>query len=305
MTDRPQISQAMIDLYDRFTHAEAIGDNGASRRDLIAGLARLSGGVAAAMALLPLIEARAEAASLTSDTDARIITGRMVYAGAGGRSMVGYLARPVRGTARLPRTLVIHENRGLNEHIRDVTRRLALSGFVALAPDFLSAAGETPRSGDGTHSADDIARNLIAGLDRGAAVADAVASLEWLDGFDHGKGAPGAVGFCWGGGLVNSLAIAAGRKLRAGVAYYGPAPADTSDAARIKARLLLQYAGLDERINAGAAAWQAALTAAGVKFEAHVYAGVNHAFNNDTSAARYNKAAALLAWQRTLAWLAL
>nr|WP_310522797.1 dienelactone hydrolase family protein [Polymorphobacter sp.] len=301
MTDKPVISQAMIDLYDRFTH----GGADASRRDLITGLARLAGGVAAATALLPLIEARANAASLTSDTDSRLITERVIYSGRNGRRLVGYLARPARGAQRLPKVVVIHENRGLNDHIRDVTRRLALAGHVALAPDFLSALGETPRTGDGKATADDIARQMISTLDRGTAIADGVSSLEWLDGFEDGKGVPGAVGFCWGGGMVNSLAIAAGNKLRAGVAYYGPAPADVTDVGRIKARLLLHYAGLDDRINAGAAAWQAALTGAGVKFEAHTYPGVNHAFNNDTSAARFDKAAADLAWGRTLAWLKL
>jgi carboxymethylenebutenolidase len=301
MTSLPVISPAMIALYDRFTH----GNGEASRRELVAGIAKLAGGVAAATAVLPLIEARADAAALTAETDARLIAERVVYAGAGNRRMVGYLARPVRGAARLPKVLVIHENRGLTAHIRDITRRLALAGHVALAPDFLTAVGETPRSGDGRASADDIARQLIGNLDRGTTIADGVASLEWLEGHQDGKGVPGAIGFCWGGGMVNSLAIAAGNKLRAGVAYYGPAPADTSAVDRIKARLLLHYAGLDDRVNAGADAWQAALTGAGVRFEAHIYPGVNHAFNNDTSAARFDKTAAALAWDRSLAWLKL
>lgn len=296
MTQLPPISQAMIALYDRFTH----GDGSASRRDLITGLARLAGGVAAATALLPLIEARAEAASLTSENNDGLIAERVVYAGANGRGMVGYLVRPAHGAERAPKVMVIHENRGLTEHIRDVARRLALSGFVVLAPDFLSSLGETPRTGDGTLSADDIARQLVASLDRGATIADGVASLKWFEGYETGKGVPAAVGFCWGGGLVNSLAIAAGNNLRTGVAYYGPAPTDTSEVGRIKAKLVLHYAGLDERVNAGAAAWQAALTAGGVKFDAYTYPGVNHAFNNDTSEARYNKAAAFLAWKRTI-----
>ena len=301
MSDLPPVSPAMIALYDRFTH----GDGSASRRDLIAGVAKLAGGTAAALALLPLIEARADAASLTSENDGRISAQRIVYAGPGGGRMVGYIAQPVRGAARAPKVMVVHENRGLTDHIRDVTRRLALSGFVALAPDFLSSQGETPRDGDGKNSADDIARELIGRLDRGTTLLEAVASLKWLDSYQDGKGVPGAVGFCWGGGLVNTLAIAAGSKLRAGVAYYGPAPADSTGVPGIHARLLLHYAGLDARVNAGAAAWQAALTGAGVKFEAHTYDGVNHAFNNDTSAARYDKAASNLAWQRTLDWLRL
>ena len=294
MTDKPSISQAMIDLYDRFTHT------GGNRRELLDGLARLAGGVAAASAILPLIEARADAASLTSEDNSAIITDRIVYAGASGRMMSGYLVRPVRGKDRAPKVMVIHENRGLTEHIRDVARRLALSGFVVLAPDFLAPYGETPRTGDGKNSAEDIARTMIGQIDRGAMVADGVASLKWFDGYSEGRGTPGAVGFCWGGGMVNALAVAAGKFMKTGVAYYGPAPIDASDAGKIKAKLVLHYAGLDERVNAGAPAWQAALTAAGVKFDAYTYDGVNHAFNNDTSEARYNKAAALLAWKRTI-----
>ena len=297
MTDKPSISQAMIDLYDRFTHV------GGNRRELLDGLARLAGGVAAASAILPLIEARADAASLTSEDNGAIIADRIVYAGASGRMMSGYLVRPVKGKDRAPKVMVIHENRGLTEHIRDVARRLALSGFVVLAPDFLAPYGETPRSGDGRMSAEDIARTMIGQLDRGSTIADGVASLKWFDGYSEGRGTPGAVGFCWGGGMVNALAMAAGKLLKTGVAYYGPAPADASDAGKIKAKLVLHYAGLDERVNAGAAAWQAALTAAGVRFDAYTYDGVNHAFNNDTSEARYNKAAAFLAWKRTIAAL--
>ena len=297
MTDKPSISQAMIDLYDRFTHV------GGNRRELLDGLARLAGGIAAASAILPLIEARADAASLTSEDNGAIIADRIVYAGASGRMMSGYLVRPVKGKDRAPKVMVIHENRGLTEHIRDVARRLALSGFVVLAPDFLAPHGETPRSGDGRMSAEDIARTMIGQLDRGSAIADGVASLKWFDGYSEGRGTPGAVGFCWGGGMVNALAMAAGKLLKTGVAYYGPAPADASDAGKIKAKLVLHYAGLDERVNAGAAAWQAALTAAGVKFDAYTYDGVNHAFNNDTSEARYDKAAAFLAWKRTIAAL--
>jgi carboxymethylenebutenolidase len=297
MTDKPSISQAMIDLYDRFTHV------GGNRRELLDGLARLAGGVAAASAILPLIEARADAASLTSEDNGAIIADRIVYAGASGRMMSGYLVRPVKGKDRAPKVMVIHENRGLTEHIRDVARRLALSGFVVLAPDFLAPYGETPRSGDGRMSAEDIARTMIGQLDRGSTIADGVASLKWFDGYSEGRGTPGAVGFCWGGGMVNALAMAAGKLLKTGVAYYGPAPADASDAGKIKAKLVLHYAGLDERVNAGATAWQAALTAAGVRFDAYTYDGVNHAFNNDTSEARYNKAAAFLAWKRTIAAL--
>ena len=296
---RLAISQAMIELYDRFTH----GDGSASRRDLITGLARLAGGAAAAAVILPMLEARAEAAPLVAETDDRIETQRMVWGVGGDRVMVGYLAKP-RGTAeRADKVMVIHENRGLTPHIRDVTRRLALAGFVALAPDFLTSQGETPRTGDGEHTADDIARSLIANIGPGETLHDALASLKWFDSYSAGRGNPAAVGFCWGGGVVNELAVAAGSRLRAGVSYYGVPPRDLDKVGEIKARMLLHYAGLDTRIDALAAPYEKALQAAGVDFKAYVYPNVNHAFNNDTSAARYNKAAADLAWQRTLAWL--
>lgn len=289
----PRITQAMIDLYDDFTHRTA------DRRSLMTGLARLAGGAAAAAALLPLIEARAEAAPVVAADDQRVSTSTDHWPGAGGHMMTGYLARPVGGggSGLSRRVMVIHENRGLNDHIRDIARRLAVAGFTALAPDFLSPLGGTP-DGD-----DDKARDMIGKLDRAATVADAVATLDFLAHQRSAQGVPGAVGFCWGGGMVNATAIAAGEKLGAGVAYYGPVPADLTQVGRIKARMLLHYAGLDERITGSAPAYEDALKAAGVRFGAHVYPGVNHAFNNDTSAARYDKAAADLAWQRTLAWL--
>ncbi len=293
-SELPPVSPAMIMLYDRFTHV------GGTRRDLVAGLARLAGGTAAALALLPLIEARADAAPLVPATDTRLRSETIAFTLRDRTRMAGYLSRPGRNTARLPRVVVIHENRGLNDHIRDVTRRLALDGFVALAPDFLTPLGETPRTGDGTTSAEDLARALIGRLDPAQTVANAAGVVEWLDNFDEGRGKPGAVGFCWGGGLVNNLAIAAGSNLRSGIAYYGAAPADLGGAARVKARMMLHFAGLDERINARGAPWAEALAAAGVKVDAFTYPGVNHAFNNDTSTARFDKAAADLAWARTL-----
>lgn len=298
MTDRPVINQAMIALYDRFTH-----DGGMSRRDLMTEMARLAGSAAAASALLPLIAARADAAGLTSPTDPRVETDVMRFDTTTG-GLTGYMARPERGRRnRALKILVIHENRGLNDHIRDVTRRLALDGFIALAPDLLSHQGETPRTGMNGESAEDIARKMIGALDRDQAVADLVAALAFLDSWEGGRDArPGAVGFCWGGGMVNLLAVAAGARLRAGTAYYGPAPSDVSGASRVRARMQFHYAGLDERVNATAPAWLAALKTAGVKTESFTYDGVNHAFNNDTSAARYNAAAATLAWQRTVAF---
>ena len=293
-----QPTQAMIALYDRFTH---VGD--LSRRDMVGQMARLAGGTATANALLGLIAARADAAPQVAADDARIKVGDVRFSVGAGREMAGYLAQPAKGAGAAPRVLVIHENRGLNDHIRDVARRLAAEGLVALAADFLAPNGGTPTLADGTTSAEDKARTMIGALDRQQTVADGVATLNWLATAAPGKGVPGAVGFCWGGGMVNALAVAAGPALRAGAAYYGAAPQDVTGATRVKARLLLHYAGLDDRINAMGPAWQAALTAAGVRFEAHIYPGVNHAFNNDTSPARYDKAAADLAWQRTVALL--
>jgi carboxymethylenebutenolidase len=295
--DSPVITQAMIDLYDHFTHVAG------NRRDLITGMARLAGGTAAALALLPMIEARAQAAPLTSGADPKLTNERIMFALPNGTRMAAYLSMPVRVSSRAPKVMVIHENRGLTEHIRDITRRLALAGFVAMAPDFLSPLGETPRNGDGKTSADDIARAMIGTLDPAQTVANAVATLKWLDDYAEGHGKPGAVGFCWGGGLVNNLAIAAGPALRTGVAYYGPAPADLTGASRVKARMLLHFAGLDERINTRGKEWADALKDAGVKVESFIYPDVNHAFNNDTSEARFNQAAADLDWGRTLAAL--
>ena len=189
-----QPTQAMIALYDRFTH---VGD--LSRRDMVAQMARLAGGTAAANALLGLIAARADAAPQVAADDARIKVGDVRFSVGAGREMSGYLAQPAKGAAAAPRVLVIHENRGLNDHIRDVARRLAAEGLVALAADFLAPNGGTPTLADGTTSAEDKARTMIGALDRQQTVADGVATLNWLATAAPGKGVPGAVGFCWGG----------------------------------------------------------------------------------------------------------
>ena len=287
---RPTVSQAMIDLYDRFTH------EGMDRRELMAGLARLAGGSAAAATILPLIAASPAAASIVAADDKRIIAEAAQWPGGQIHRLSGYLVRPaVSNKLTLGTVMLVHENRGLNEHIRDVARRLAIEGFIVLAPDFLSPDGGTPAD-------EDRARDMIGKLGRDATVADGVATLDYLAGLKGGNARVGAVGFCWGGGLVNAVACAGGARLRAGVAYYGPQPPAALVPA-IKARLLLHYAGLDERIDAGIPAYEAALRAARVKYEVFVYPGVNHAFNNDTSAERYNKDAADLAWGRTVAML--
>lgn len=289
MTERPTVTQAMVDLYDRYTHVTL------DRRDLIAGLTRLAGSSTATLALLPLLEANQAKAAIVRANDPRIKAETISWPGAAGQTMRGYLVRPAKATKPPPAVMVIHENRGLNEHIRDIARRIALENYVALAPDFLSPAGGTPAD-------EDAARAAIGNLDMKQTIANAVATVEYLRQNKLTTGRVGTIGFCWGGGLVNQTAIHAGTDLAAGVSYYGPAPNPT-DATKIKAPMLLHYAGLDERINAGVPAYEAALQAAKVPYTAHVYPGVNHAFNNDTSAARYDKAAAELAWNRTLAFL--
>ncbi len=281
--DHPAITQAMISAYDDFTHRTF------DRRGFMERLTQLAGSAAAAATIAPLLAASSAQAAIVPEGDARVTTATVTY----GDGMKGYLVRPATVSAALPSVIVIHENRGLNEHIRDVTRRMALEGFVALAPDFLSPLGGTPAN-------EDDARTLIGKLDADKTAANAEASLNYLQSQNFTRPATGAVGFCWGGGLVNSFATKSA-KLKAGVAYYGmQPPAETVPA--IHAALLLHYGALDDRINAGIPAYEAALKANGKTYEIHVYDGANHAFNNDTSEARYNKAAADLAWSRTVAW---
>jgi carboxymethylenebutenolidase len=203
-----------------------------------------------------------------------------------------YLARP-EGETKRPAVIVIHENRGLQPHIKDVTRRVAAEGFLALAPDALSPLGGTPED-------EDQARSLIGELDPAATVQDMVAAVQYLKTHPLSTGKVGCTGFCWGGGMTNQVAVNA-PDLLAAVPYYGRQP-DAQDVPQIKASMLLHYAGLDERINAGIPAFEQALVDASVEHEIYIYEGAQHAFNNDTSA-RYHPKAARLAWQRTIAFL--
>jgi carboxymethylenebutenolidase len=285
--DKPQITQAMINAYDEYTHLTL------DRRRFMERLTALAGSGAAAAAIAPLLAASSASAEMIAAGDERLSAKDVVYGGGSGE-MKGYLVRPKEATGPLGSVIVIHENRGLNPHIRDVARRMALEGFIALAPDFLSPAGGTPEN-------EDQAREMIGKLDPAATAANAEASLQFLAKLDGANGNVGAIGFCWGGGLVNRFATKS-PELKAGVAYYGAQP-PAEDVPAIKAALMLHYAGLDERINAGIEAYRKALEANGKSVEIHIYDGVNHAFNNDTSAARYDKAAADLAWQRTVAFL--
>lgn len=277
------MNQKIIDLYDAFTH------EGMSRRDFLDRLAQLAGSTAAAFALLPLLENNYAFAQTIAEDDGRLVTERVDY-DADGVTIGGYLARPT-GGERHPAVIVIHENRGLNPHIQDVARRLAVEGFLAFAPDMLSPLGGTP-------SDQDEARTLIGRLDADATLSHLAAAVPFLAQHAASTGKVGVIGFCWGGGMVNRLA-AAGTSLNAAVAYYGrQLPA--ANVPRISAPLLLHYAALDERINAGMADYEAALKANNKTSEQHLYEGANHAFNNDTNAARYHEAAATLAWGRTV-----
>lgn len=271
-----------IELYDRFTH------DGMERRTFMSRMVALAGSVAAAEALIGSIAASPAAAAIVPADDPRLTVTTHNFAN-GYRAYVAEL----KDRSLKPTVLVIHENRGLNDHIRDVARRVALAGYRAVAPDFLSLGGGTPDD-------EDAAREAIGELDLGRTVTDAVAMLDELSPTSRG-GKVGAVGFCWGGAFVNRLAVAAGDKLDAGVVYYGPAP-DSSEAPKVQAPLLIHLAGLDERVNRTGFPWVTALREAGKTVRFYLYDDANHAFNNDTSAERYDKAAADLAWRRTLAF---
>ena len=277
-----QLRQAAIELYDRYTH------EGLDRRVFMARMVVLAGSVAAAEALIGSIAASPAAAAIVPADDGRLTTRTQDLVG----GYKAYVAEP-RTRSLKATVLVIHENRGLNDYVRDVARRLGVAGFRAVAPDFLSPTGGTP-------SNEDAAREAIGKLDLAKSVSDAVAMLDELSKSSRG-GKVGAVGFCWGGGFVNRLAVAAGDELDAGAPFYGPAP-DPSEAAKVKTPLLIHDAGLDDRVNRTSFPWVEALRAAGKPVKFYLYEGVNHAFHNDTSAERYNKEAAELAWKRTLAF---
>jgi carboxymethylenebutenolidase len=277
----------MINAYDEYTHLTL------DRRSFMEKLTKLAGSAGAAAAVAPLLAANRAAAEIIKPDDDRLDAKDVGYAGTSG-DMKGYLVRPKNASAPLPGVIVIHENRGLNPHIRDVARRVALEGFVALAPDFLSPLGGTPED-------EDKARDMFGKLDQTVTVSNAEASLTYLANLKGSNGNIGVVGFCWGGSLTNLFATKS-PELKAAVAYYGMQP-PIEDVPTIKAALMLHYAGLDSRTNAGIDAYRDALAANGRSFEIYVYDGANHAFNNDTSAARYDKTAADLAWKRTVDFL--
>ncbi len=273
-----------ITLYDRFTH------EGMDRRDFMARMTAIAGSAAAAELLVATIAASPAAAAIVPPDDKRLVTSR----GPLGfdSKMSGYVAA-TRGGGKRGVVLVIHENRGLNPHIEDVARRLAMAGFIAVAPDELSSQGGTPAD-------ENKAREMIGKVDLAQAVSDTIALGAALKkGMKHSNGKLGIIGFCWGGAFVNRVAVAAGNTLDAGVSYYGPAP-DPAEAAKVDAPLTIHLASLDDRVARTAYPWIDALRNADKDVTYFGYDGVNHAFNNDTSAERYDKPAADLAWQRTL-----
>ena len=277
--------QELLILFDAYVHGTI------DRRSFLNRAQKFAvGGITAGMLLAALSPDFARAQVVPKD-DNRIKTDMLDYPSTAGNGTVkGYLAKPANMTGKLPVVLVIHENRGLNPHIEDIARRLALDNFVAFAPDALTPLGGYP--GD-----EDKAREQFAKLDQTKAAADFVAAAHFLKNRPESNGKIGAVGFCYGGGIVHMLSTRM-PELNAGVSFYGSHPA-ASDAAKVKAPLLIQFADVDERINASWPVYEAALKAAGANYTAHQYAGTQHGFNNDTTP-RFDAAAAKLAWGRTL-----
>jgi carboxymethylenebutenolidase len=277
------MDQKMNDLYEEYTNGRL------DRRGFLKKLMKLAGGAAAAAALLPLLEKDYVQAQVVPGDDPRLHTETIKYPGETGE-IRAHFARP-KGEAKLPGVIVIHENKGLRPHIKDVARRVALEGFVAIAPDALSPLGGTP--GD-----PDEARSLMRKLDDESTVKNFAAAVKYLKTHPQTTGKVGCMGFCWGGGVTNQVAVNA-PGLIAAVPFYGRQP-DAKDVPKIKASLLCHYGGLDKRINAGIEAFEAALKAASVEYKIYIYEGARHAFFNDTRADRYHKEAAELAWKRTV-----
>jgi len=277
------MDQRIIDLYHHFTHG------GMNRRQFLDRLADLVGSTAAAAALLPVLQSDYAKAAIVAPDDPRLAAERVSYDSPRGK-VGGYLVRP-KDKSKRPAVLVIHENRGLNPHIEDVARRYAAEGFLTLAPDLLSVSGGTPPD-------EDKARQLHTRTEREDMIAAAVAGAAYLARHRESTGKVGAVGFCFGGGVVNRLATDSA-DIAAAAPYYGIQP-PAEKVANIKAPLLLHYAETDENIDKGIPAFEAVLKAANKRYTIHIYPGTQHAFNNDTGAARYNKAASDLAWSRTL-----
>ncbi|MBV8565386.1 MAG: dienelactone hydrolase family protein [Methylobacteriaceae bacterium] len=282
-----EFPQELLNLFDGYVHGEI------SRRDFLDGAQKFAIAGATAASLFEMLRPNYAWAVQVSPDDTRIKAGyETVASPQGNGSIKGYLVRPA-GAAKLPCVLVIHENRGLNPYIEDVARRLAVADFIAFAPDGLTSVGGYP--GD-----DEKAGALFRQVDEAKMMEDFFAAAMWLKALPDGTGRLGALGFCFGGGIVNQLAVRMGSDLAAAVPFYGAQPS-AAEAARIKAPINAQYGELDTRLTGGWPAFDAELTEAGVPHEGHVYKGANHGFHNDTTP-RYDEAAAKEAWQRTLDW---
>ncbi|MBS1681971.1 MAG: dienelactone hydrolase family protein [Bacteroidetes bacterium] len=280
------MDQQIINLYDEYTHKPL------TREEFLSKLAKLTGSTAAAMAILPMIEVNYAQAQTVPQSDDRLFTEHITYTGQNGE-MKAYVARP-KQEKKYPAVMVIHENRGLNPHIEDVTRRMALEGFLAFAPDALSTQGGTPTDPDK-------AREMFSKLDATANLSNFVKGFEYLSARKDCTGNFGCIGFCWGGALTNQIAVNM-PTLKVAVPFYGRQPTAT-DVPKIKAFVQCHYGQLDERINAGIPAYEEALKKAGTRYEIFIYEGAQHAFNNDTAPTRYNEAAAKLAWGRAITLL--
>ena len=281
--------QEVLILFDAYVHGNL------DRRGFLNQAQKFAKAGVTAAGLLAALSPDFAAGQQVRPDDARLKTERTSYASPAGSGKInGYLARPASAVSnKLPAVLVVHENRGLNPHIEDICHRLALDGFMAFAPDALSPLNGYP--GD-----EDKARELFERLDQAKTVEDFLTGARWLEVRSDASGKLGAVGFCWGGGIVHTLSTRM-PELDAGVPFYGNTPAP-EEAAKVKAPLLIHQAAIDERINAAWPAYEAALKAAGVKYTAYRYSGTQHGFNNDTTP-RYDAAAAKLAWERTIAFL--
>jgi len=275
------MDQRIINLYDEYTHKPL------NRQDFLKRLSILAGSTVAAMSLLPLLENNYASAAVTKTGD--LFTEYISYPGVP-NEMKAYVARP-KTENKYPAIIVIHENRGLNAHIEDVTRRAANEGYLAIAPNALSALGKTPAN-------EDEARAFFQELKPEDSLKNFMNAFDYLSTRKDYDGKAGCVGFCWGGGMANKLAVNV-PSLKAAVAFYGAQP-DAADVPKIKAAIQLHYAGLDERIDAGIPTYEEALKKNNIGYELYMYEGVNHAFHNDTNAARYNEAAAKVAWKRTM-----
>ena len=276
--------QELLILFDAYVHGNI------DRRGFLEKAQKFAVGGLTAVGLLAALSPNFAMGQVVPKDDARIKTELLEFATAGYGKMKGYLCRPANATGKLPAVLVVHENRGLNPHIEDIARRLAVDGYMAFAPDALTPLGGYP--GD-----EDKARTLFAQLDQKKTLEDFVAAAALLKGHADGTGKIGVVGFCYGGGMAHTLATRL-PDLAAAVPFYGNHP-PAEDAAKVKAPLLIHFAGVDERINAAWPGYEAALKAAGAKYTAHQYAGTQHGFNNDTTP-RFDAAAARLAWERTM-----